>query len=683
MLVANAVDTFQAVRPSPAAFVDAHQVLGPVRTKRIWDVADLLPPIGALLPLQRRVRVVDGNAGGGGGDGGGGGGGSPVGWTRSQSGKHFLLALAVVLAVLLAGATPGSQKKVAGPLAWSEELLTHLAGLAAEWDVPIASAYLRILVRAASSRRELCQAVDTILLAEDEREAAGLGGADEALLLASAVACVALSDLICRDMIPKIIDYREEQLHWAGRVEPQWRLALESFSLPLGPALAARFPRRSLAHRVHDYKVLERAAQSQAAAAAETLGRLHHALTNLAAAQDTHHLQASLDHFAHLYASLQAQGDGGSGGGGQRADQTPGATPPSSGYVILERLRRSMTHPTAAPPANSSSSSAGHPAWRGGAGKDGDGNGDGGGDVLYLTYPRYNRFFSVRRWPEATMLVAVLASSPVRTIFLDPAVGPKMMRQVQDFARQSWAGACKIFTDHLQGPLEHIAKALFDKPTTAPIRLGVEESKKVLHQMIDSFNADVTRSPGGGMQAVMQAYAEEIRTPVRSALSGKLFRAGLIQVQEIKVNLEAEFVTLQRLLEAQQLNLQALAMLPALFASFTAYEVLRFVASLPFTSDPLRPQLDIESLLNTIGREVIAEKTAAHGSPAAFRARGCRCLYSWQATQLLKTQRVGNLLGGSREEAQVRLDVARLASLELPVEHVPLMLDVVFRQLRR
>jgi nuclear-control-of-ATPase protein 2 len=86
------------------------------------------------------------------------------------------------------------------------------------------------------------------------------------------------------------------------------------------------------------------------------------------------------------------------------------------------------------------------------------------------------------------------------------------------------------------------------------------------------------------MQAVMQAYAEEIRTPVRSALSGKLFRAGLIQVQEIKVNLEAEFVTLQRLLEAQQLNLQALAMLPALFASVAAYEVLRFVASVPFTS---------------------------------------------------------------------------------------------------
>ena len=189
-------------------------------------------------------------------------------------------------------------------------------------------------------------------------------------------------------------------------------------------ALAARFPRCSLADRVHDYKVLERAAQSQAAAAAETLGRLHHALTNLAAAPDTHHLQASLDHFAHLYASLQAQGDGGSGGWGQqRADQTPGATPPSNGYVILERLRRSMTPPTsAAPPANSSASSAGHPAGRGGAGKDGDGNGDGHGDVLYLTYPRYNRFFSVRRWPEATMLVAVLASSPVRTIFLDPAV---------------------------------------------------------------------------------------------------------------------------------------------------------------------------------------------------------------------------------------------------------------------
>ena len=55
----------------------------------------------------------------------------------------------------------------------------------------------------------------------------------------------------------------------------------------MGPALAARFPRCSLADRVHDYKFLERAAQLQAATAAETLGRLHHALTNLAVAQET------------------------------------------------------------------------------------------------------------------------------------------------------------------------------------------------------------------------------------------------------------------------------------------------------------------------------------------------------------------------------------------------------------
>ena len=309
MLSGNAIDSFHAVhvvRPTPSGFVGApSQLLGPTRRTATVAISDfaatLLPPkIGALLTQQQGARLVDGTGGGGGGrppkrpntgDGSPGGG-----WRRSQLVKYVLLCLTLALAVLAVSFARGSQSTVTGPLAWSEELLMHLAGLAAEWDVPIASTYLRTIVRAASSRRELCQAVDTILLAEDDLDAAGAGGGDEALLLASAVTCVALSDLLSRDLIPKIIKYKDEQLYWAGRAEPHWRLALESFSLPLGPALAARFPRRSLAHRVHDCKVLERAAQAQAADAAETLGRIHHALTNLAAVHDAHQLRVALRH---------------------------------------------------------------------------------------------------------------------------------------------------------------------------------------------------------------------------------------------------------------------------------------------------------------------------------------------------------------------------------------------------
>jgi hypothetical protein len=154
-------------------------------------------------------------------------------------------------------------------------------------------------------------------------------------------------------------------------------------------------------------------------------------------------------------------------------------------------------------------------------------------------------------------------------------------------------------------------------------------------------------------------------------------------VQELKVRLETEVLTAERLLEAQQLNLQALAMLPALALSIAAYHAIRFVALVPFTSDPLRPQLDIESLLHGIGRQALAERAAGPDSPAGLRARGARCRLAWQASKVLQAQRIGSILGTSREAWQLRSDVGKLASPGMSAEHVSLMLDMVFRQLRR
>lgn len=154
-------------------------------------------------------------------------------------------------------------------------------------------------------------------------------------------------------------------------------------------------------------------------------------------------------------------------------------------------------------------------------------------------------------------------------------------------------------------------------------------------------------------------------------------------MQELKVKLETEVLTAQRMLEAQQLNLQALAMLPALALGVAAYQAIRFVAMVPFTTDPLRPQLDMESLLHGISRQALAERSAGANTSAALRARGSRCLLSWQASQVLKAKRVGSMLGTSREAWQLKTDVCKLTSPGMSAEHVGLLLDVVFRQLRR
>ena len=56
---------------------------------------------------------------------------------------------------------------------------------------------------------------------------------------------------------------------------------------------------------------------------------------------------------------------------------------------------------------------------------------------------------------------------------------------------------------------------------------------------------------------------------------------------------------------------------------------------------------------------------------------------TWQASTVLQAQRIGNILGTSREAWQLRSDVAKLGSPGMSAEHVSLMLDMVFRQLRR
>lgn len=87
------------------------------------------------------------------------------------------------------------------------------------------------------------------------------------------------------------------------------------------------------------------------------------------------------------------------------------------------------------------------------------------------------------------------------------------------------------------------------------------------------YKDELKRTGAGGMEGIMKTFEMEMRSPIKGALTGKLLRAvsktlerrngeelrgrqGLIQLQEMKLNFETEMTTVQRLLEAQQLNLQ-------------------------------------------------------------------------------------------------------------------------------
>lgn len=574
-------------------------------------------------------------------------------------------ALAVILALTLIMAFWRQLTKVEGlgPLPWTEEITEHLQGLAAEWDVSSASNYAKAITDA-SSIDALISSIDQVLHASQMGLAKeGADGADpilakkteeDALLLAAALACLGLTDLSSRSLIPQIVRFRGDAQYWSERIMPLWRLSFETLSPPLGPALATKFPERSLERRIHECKVLKTAADSAAGAAQEALGRLHSALAPLGAARGTEQLRLAVHdttgEMEQVLSRLDLARPSGSDRdkeGRDRAAEKDKANGVDARASLLRIRKCAVAHPHLGLLL----------------------------DEQGLLASSHRHYWLQRRWPEVVVGVIALAAGVKAR---DPReLAMTLTSHLQTFAAYSAA----LLRENLKGPLERIGTMLFEKPTSFGLGNQVKDSTQILKRMVDTFNTEINglAARDAGMKGVMGVYEKEIRTPLKGALNGRMLRAGLIQVQEMKVNFETEMATVQRLLETQQLNLQIVAMLPAVtvvvVAGFSLAGFMRFLSK-----DPLRPQQDLEAVLHDMSRAILAERTKPVGSAAAQRARGHRCLLAWEARRLLY---MGSVPVPAREARQLRIDVARLASPQLPPEHLAMHLEGVFRQLPR
>ena len=352
----------------------------------------------------------------------------------------------------------------------------HLSELAAEWDIPSASTYLQTINKATTTE-ELCAALDQVLIAEGQAQQNATGG-DAALLLAAAVGYVVLTDMKCSVLLPKIVDLNKEVHYWQVSAEPQWRLALQPLSLPLGPTLAARFPSRALEHRLHESKVAERAVARLAADATEDLGRLHTALASLAAAHDMEVLLAAV----HDNLVLLSSGSSGSAGAAASSGMNGRFQSPATPHVLLRNLRRVA----------------------GGAGGDGD---DSKYSLPIMSYSRpAARLW--RRWPEAAIFGVMLVAN--RAHISRVAAKPGALLDSAVAAWQSAVGGLRnVFIDHLQEPIGRIAEAVLAKPKVKAAESSLMESQEILDKMIRSFNTDVKQ--GVGMPGVMNVWEHEIR----------------------------------------------------------------------------------------------------------------------------------------------------------------------------
>lgn len=97
-----------------------------------------------------------------------------------------------------------------------------------------------------------------------------------------------------------------------------------------------------------------------------------------------------------------------------------------------------------------------------------------------------------------------------------------------------------------------------------------------LERMVTDFTADKYGTSGAELQAVaarvregdltqvLKVYENEMKSPVKSMVSGSLIRSLLIQIQKAKVDLEVAMSGIDKLLKSQQLLFGAVGIAPAL-----------------------------------------------------------------------------------------------------------------------
>lgn len=79
------------------------------------------------------------------------------------------------------------------------------------------------------------------------------------------------------------------------------------------------------------------------------------------------------------------------------------------------------------------------------------------------------------------------------------------------------------------------------------------------------------RSDGLDMSIVMKRYEKEIHDPLINIARGEIVRAVLIQLQKLKVDIESAIVQLDMLIEENDINIQLLAIVPAIVLAYPVY----------------------------------------------------------------------------------------------------------------
>lgn len=167
----------------------------------------------------------------------------------------------------------------------------------------------------------------------------------------------------------------------------------------------------------------------------------------------------------------------------------------------------------------------------------------------------YNASDDLSRWmsqakSSVSLFIREHLTDPARAIIHELAPGPRVERASADDILKT--------RRYLRVMLHEYAQEKFKDAPPAVMAAAKQQAE------------------AGDISMLMESYAAHVKAPVLSLISGDLLSGLLIQLQFLKADIEEEIVDMDRLLRANELNLQIMATIPIfVIASVTADVITR------------------------------------------------------------------------------------------------------------
>ena len=200
--------------------------------------------------------------------------------------------------------------------------------------------------------------------------------------------------------------------------------------------------------------------------------------------------------------------------------------------------------------------------------------------------------FWTRNWPIIVPLsLFMLSHVPstvrnVRLLITDPQTRKDLVNYMRGLATYAFDTTASFWRNWIIDPVNNILKTIRHDDSSEIALMSqqsLDSDLKSLERMVIDYVHDLHKSEGnnidlshlqeavksGDMTVIMSDYEKELRTPIKSVLTGQMLRNILIQIQKTKVDGSLALSGVDRILKSQELVFGVVAASPSLIILWT------------------------------------------------------------------------------------------------------------------